>query len=184
MNGITPADFSENSKAYYIKKYFDDIIRNAPPFEHFGVHNLIKSIYGFNSPDSLRFNEVAEMVECEMMRSGGFEKYGSWQYLIDDDFQSNYINPPSYTDYTPTHNIYNYHAPVINESTISNAQINQDSRFENSPNTISAAENPKKKENHSIFFKFWDLVSNNKIVSGITLAVILYLIKQWFGITL
>ena len=76
-------------------------------------------------------------------------------------------------------------AGINNQNVLEASRVaNQDSRFENSPNTISAAENPKKKENHSIFFKFWDLVSNNKIVSGITLAVILYLIKQWFGITL
>ncbi|MRX64549.1 hypothetical protein [Maribacter luteus] len=61
-------------------------------------------------------------------------------------------------------------------------QVNQSSIFSNSPQNIdtNAKETTTQKKNFGK--KFWELISENKLISGIILIVIGYLIKLLFGI--
>lgn len=62
--------------------------------------------------------------------------------------------------------------------------INQSSNnFSNNPTIISTTANPKSEsKTNSPILKFWKLISENKLVSGLLLAIILWAINEIFGI--
>jgi len=68
------------------------------------------------------------------------------------------------------------------DSTI--GQVNQSSNFSNSPQTINTTAKSIKDHKKGFIIRFWKLISENKLVSGILLIVIVYLIKVIFGIDL
>jgi hypothetical protein len=59
---------------------------------------------------------------------------------------------------------------------------NQSSNFSNSPQTININANIKPTEKNSLITKFWKLISESKLISGILTVIILYLIAVIFGI--
>ena len=71
----------------------------------------------------------------------------------------------------------------ITESVI--GQLNHESNFSNSPITNNTTQNPKSElKTNSITLKFWKLISENKLISSLILAVILFAIKRIFNIEL
>ncbi len=63
-------------------------------------------------------------------------------------------------------------------------QLNQSSTFSNSPETTNIKANSSKPLSKNVIVKFWKLISENKLISGLLLIVIIYLIKVIFGIDL
>lgn len=71
----------------------------------------------------------------------------------------------------------------FNGSTI--GQLNQESNFSNSPITNNTTQNPKSElKINSPILKFWKLISENKLISSLILALILFVIKKSFNIEL
>ncbi|WP_026713829.1 hypothetical protein [Flavobacterium daejeonense] len=70
----------------------------------------------------------------------------------------------------------------INDSTI--GQINQSSNFSNTPQTNNITANNKADLKTKTIVKFWKLISENKLISTIIFALIIYLIKLIWGIDL
>ena len=68
------------------------------------------------------------------------------------------------------------------DSTI--GQVNQSSNFSNNPQTIKITAKSNKEQKKGFIIRFWKLISENKLISGILLIVIVYLIKVIFGIDL
>ena len=63
--------------------------------------------------------------------------------------------------------------------------VNHESNFSNSPITNNTTQNPKSElKTNSITLKFWKLISENKLISSLILAVILFAIKRIFNIEL
>lgn len=78
-----------------------------------------------------------------------------------------------------------------NESNITNdfsgstiGQINQSSNFSNSPQTSNINANTTPTHQKNFIKKFWELISENKLISSMILAIILYVVKIIFGIEL
>ena len=61
---------------------------------------------------------------------------------------------------------------------------NQSSNFSNSPQTINNNANSKPAEKKNLIIRFWKLISENKLIAGILILVILYVLKVKFGIDL
>ncbi|EWH08840.1 MULTISPECIES: hypothetical protein [Cellulophaga] len=61
-------------------------------------------------------------------------------------------------------------------------QVNQSSSFSNSPQNINTNAKETTTQKRNFGEKFWELISENKLISGIILIIIGYLIKLIFGI--
>lgn len=99
--------------------------------------------------------------------------------LIDDIFKSEEILKFE----SPTKN----NSSVVNNLKITNATINQlnnSSNISHSPASFSVnSEKPKETEKSSLN-KIWNLISENKLLSGIILLILGFAIKKIFGIDL
>lgn len=62
--------------------------------------------------------------------------------------------------------------------------VNQSSNFSNSPQTANTTAKTQPTTQKNFIKKFWKLISENKLISSIILAIILYLVKIFFGIEL
>ena len=62
--------------------------------------------------------------------------------------------------------------------------VNQSSNFSNSPQTANTTATTQPTTQKNFIKKFWKLISENKLISSIILAIILYLVKIVFGIEL
>ncbi len=57
--------------------------------------------------------------------------------------------------------------------------------FSNNPSTINTIANPSNElKTNSVMLKFWKLTSENKLISGLLLVIILWAIKKYFNIDL
>lgn len=57
--------------------------------------------------------------------------------------------------------------------------------FSNNPTTINTIANPSNElKKNSVILKFWKLTSENKLISGLLLVIILWVIKKYFNIDL
>lgn len=74
--------------------------------------------------------------------------------------------------------------PTFNITNSNLGQINNHSNVKGSNISIDneKVESTKKKE--SVFFKFWNLISENKLISGLILAIIFFIIKEYLGINI
>lgn len=63
-------------------------------------------------------------------------------------------------------------------------QINQSSTLHNNSLSNNLTKNSKVDSSKIFLIKFWELISQNKLISSITLLIILYLIKKYFNIDL
>ena len=62
--------------------------------------------------------------------------------------------------------------------------VNQSSNFSNSPQTNNTVATTQSTSQKNFIKKFWKLISENKLISSIILAIILYIVKLIFGIEL
>ena len=79
-------------------------------------------------------------------------------------------------------NISEYEKGNVTNIIQGNNYGNQSSSFSNSPQTTNINANNKPTEKKNLIIRFWKLISENKLVAGILILVILYILKLKFGI--
>ncbi len=63
-------------------------------------------------------------------------------------------------------------------------QINQSSTLPNNSLSNNLVKNSKVDSSKNFLIKFWELISQNKLISSIIFVIILYIIKKYFNIDL
>lgn len=156
----------------YLEKFILLVIKFAPKYDNFSLTD-VKDKMGLPKEDRLIFRSLT---------------FKLGKYLVDNEFANregyNLILTERGRDLKDgKEKIFG----IIINNDFSNStigQVNQSSSFSNSPQTNNITANNVNPSNKNLIMKFWKLITENKLVSGIILIIIIYLIKKYFGIDL
>lgn len=157
----------------YLKKFIPLVIKNAPEFNNFSIYDL-KNNLELSEKEKLVFVDLTFKIRQHFISNGIAEMYGSRQIKLLDKGRDIKNGKEKIFGITINNDFINSNI----------GQVNHSSESSNNSQTINISnkENPKKKNN--IIIKFWKLISENKLISGLLIIVILYIIKIVFGIEL
>jgi hypothetical protein len=173
-------------KSFYIKQYSKNIIENIPENEQFHIFDIPVLLH-FYKEDTDRFLPIQNEIKKYLIKEGFIElKYKNTGLLhlvigAKERFKElENSTPKTINSQNIVTNIY--HGTAISNSTITDSQIFQESRFEKSDisKTITSAPNPNDKKHNpivSFILKFWWTIVI-PIIVGIILIYSEILIKK------
>ncbi|QNK78183.1 hypothetical protein H7F37_04200 [Winogradskyella sp. PAMC22761] len=157
----------------YLKKFIPLVIKYAPEFNNFSIYDLQNKLK-LSKKEKLIFRDLTFKIRQHFVSNGIGEMYGSRQIKLLNKGRDIKNGTEKILGMT-----------INNDFSNSNiGQVNHSSESSNNPQTINISnkENPKKKNN--LIIKFLKIISENKLISGLLIIVILYIIKIVFGIEL
>jgi hypothetical protein len=148
----------EYNKDEYFKKFIPLIFEHAPEFESFSFRDLLTSLE-LSKDERLIFGNMNLDLRKYFVDNGFAIMDGSRKIILTESGRDKKNG---------TENKFNLNIKNdFTNSTIS--QFNQESDFSNSSTNINPT---TKQEKKSLLGKFWKLITENKLVSGILLALI------------
>ena len=174
-----------------IYEYLDILLIEAEIAEICNSKNILHEKY-LNPITSEEEDEYFEI--CQNVISLGV-KLGYMQYISKErdwfELTKNGILAKSkgghfkYLDFIEKKDLEKVKPTIITENYIggNNHGSQSSNNFSNSPITINTTANPNNERSaNSITLKFWKLISENKLISGLLLVIIFWIINRIFGI--
>ena len=181
---------TENDKELLFKTYkdLDDILKEVATFINVKFPGRKDYVYAWNEIDfdtkigGLKIHTTDREHTKREWKKGMFDlvslletlKHEIELRIEDNNTETN--EPKSLTN--------NFNGNIVYAEGNLSGNVNQSSNnFSNNPLTNNTTTNPTNDlKTNSIMFKFWKLISENKLISSLLLAIILWAIKEIFGI--
>jgi hypothetical protein len=173
-------------------KYFNIVLSEIENFEEFSSGVILFKILEPNEKiqqEVIEFNKLVESVDLFARNEDFFIKKGNngWHSLTPEGKKAKKLG--GYLEYEKYINKKELESErlLVNNGNIiqgDNYGNQSSSNFSNNPQTNNIIANKKPTEKKNLIIKFWKLISENKLIAGILILVILYILKVKFGIDL
>ena len=172
-----------------IIEYLEIVFKDITDFELVSINNPITKVLKHGTKEErVKFFSVVDNVKLFAKNNDLIQKNGTGDFFKLTENGKSLKKLGSYTEYLKyiEKKELGFERLLINNGNIiqGNNYGNQSSNFSNNPQTHNIIANNKPTKKKNLIIKFWELISENKLISGILLFVILYVLKVYFNIDL